>query len=78
MIRQENCPYCDWKIDWAQVKTDGDTKTCPHCDTRLMGEMKRCSECGELSPVDAFYCLHCGTDYPEETVSRVLELMEQV
>lgn len=38
MIRQENCPYCDWKIEWTQVKTDGKTKICPHCDTRLVGD----------------------------------------
>lgn len=67
MIKQENCPYCDWKVDLSQVKKKGNMNFCPHCNTRLVGEMKCCSKCGKLSPVDAFYCLHCRANYPVET-----------
>lgn len=59
----EYCPECGKRVIAEQKQAHESHTTFDHGRSTV----KCCSKCGEIMPVDSFYCLNCGNPFSENT-----------
>jgi len=59
--------------DCPEKRIPLEAKVCPYCGTRQIKEEPKtheiCPDCGEKSPLDSSFCMHCGYKFSQEADS---------